>query len=279
MSVLLSADALLERGADPTLRIIDARFELTEPAAGRRWYREGHVPGAVYLDLDQDLAAPPARHGGRHPLPDLERLADTLGGLGVGDGHDVVVYDQGGSFYAARAWWLLRFLGHARVRVLDGGVAAYLEAGGGLVTEVPRHAPARLRVRPQRHMVVDVQDVEAALGDPGWVLVDARAPERYRGEVEPLDPKAGHVPGAVNRPYADTFDGVRLRPAEALRARFGTLPQGATVVHYCGSGVSAAHNVLAMEAAGLPGGRLYAGSWSDWCGYDHLPVATGEEPG
>jgi thiosulfate/3-mercaptopyruvate sulfurtransferase len=277
MQPLLAAERLIERLNDPGLRVLDARFELVEPPAGRRAYREGHVPGAVFVDLDEDLAAPPGRHGGRHPLPDMQRFARRLADRGVGDGHDVVVYDQGATFYAARAWWMLRYIGHDRVWVLDGGLPAYLEAGGRLTREEPCHEAAPLSVRLRPEMVVGVHYVRAHLHAPDVLLLDARAPERYRGEVEPLDPKAGHVPSAVNRPYEHTFDGPRLRDTAALRRLFTVAVGRETVVHYCGSGVSAAHNILAMEAAGLPGSRLYAGSWSDWCSHETLPVATGDE--
>jgi len=207
----------------------------------------------------------------------MQRFARTLSDRGVGDGYDVVVYDQGGTFYASRAWWMLRYIGHDRVWVLDGGLPAYLEAGGRLTREEPRHEAAPLSVRLRPEMVVGADYVQAHLHAPDVLMLDARAPERYRGEVEPLDPKAGHVPSAVNRCYEHTFDGPRLRGTAALRRLFAVAAGRQTVVHYCGSGVSAAHNILAMEVAGLPGSRLYAGSWSDWCSHESLPVATGDE--
>lgn len=277
MSHLIDAGTLLARLGDPDLRVIDARFELAEPAAGRAAYRAGHVPGAIYFDLDHDLSSPVKRHGGRHPLPDMERFARTLAERGIGDRHQVVVLDQSGSMYAARAWWLLRYAGHDAVRFLDGGMAAYLAAGGEVVTSEVRHPPATFTLRLRPEMVVDAAHVAARIGDPATLVIDARAPERYRGEVEPLDPKAGHVPSARNVYYQDTMGATGFRPPSELRRVLAIARGKDEVVTYCGSGVSAAHLVLALEEAGFPGARLYAGSWSDWSSYDDLPVATGEE--
>lgn len=274
MSQLIEAEAFIARLGDPDLRVIDARFELIQPEAGRAAYQEGHVPGAVYFDLDQDLSSAVQRHGGRHPLPDMRRFADTLEERGIGDGHQVVVYDQSGTMYAARAWWLLKYAGHDAVRFLNGGMEAYRAAGGPLTTALPTHSKARFTLRLRDDMVVDVTDVEAHLGDPDRLVLDARAPERFRGEVEPLDPKAGHVPGARNVHYRDTLGPNGFLPAAELRRMFALADGKREVVAYCGSGVSAAHVVLAMEEAGLPGAKLYAGSWSDWSSYDDLPVAT-----
>lgn len=274
---LLAAPELLARLGDPRLRVIDARFELSDPAAGRAMYAAGHVPGAIYLDLDRDLADPPGERG-RHPLPDPEALAERLGELGVGSEHEVVVYDQDGGMYAARAWWLLRYLGMDGVRFLDGGYRAYLAAGGTVSVETPAHPPATFTVRRRDDMVAEAEEVLARLRDPGLVLLDARAPERYRGETEPLDAVAGHVPGAVNRPYTRSLGAEGLLGTAELAAvhRVAELPAGADVVAYCGSGVSAAHLVLALEVAGRPGVRLYPGSWSEWSRRG-LPVATGDE--
>ncbi len=281
MKPLVEVSDLLVRLEDPLMRVLDARFELLDPAAGRRWYREGHVPGALYLDLDGDLARPQAAGtpGGRHPLPDMGAFAGHLGDLGVGDEHEVVVYDQGGSMYAARVWWMLRYLGHDRVRVLDGGYRAYLEAGGRTVTTGPHHPAARLSFRPRQEMLVTREELLGRLDDPSLAIVDGRAPERYRGETEPLDPRAGHIPSAVNVPYGETMGAHgRLLSASELRERFAPVGARGEVVSYCGSGVSAAHNILALEAAGMPAARLYVGSWSDWCSHPDAPVALGEEP-
>ncbi len=276
MRHLIDAETLLARLADPGLRVLDARFELTEPAAGRRAYAAGHVPGAVYVDLDEDLAAPPRRHGGRHPLPDLTRFARTMGARGIGNEHEVVVYDQSGTMYGARAWWLLRYAGHDRVRVLDGGWTAFLEAGGEPELAVSSHPPARFAPRPRAELVVGRDDVRRLVGDCSALLIDVRAPERYRGEVEPLDPRAGHIPSAINLPYEDNQEGGRFLAPERLAERYAAARGKDTVVAYCGSGVSAAHAVLAMAEVGLAA-RLYPGSWSDWCSYEDAEIALGEE--
>ncbi len=279
---LISGEELVAalEAADPRLRVVDARFELSDPAFGRAAYAAGHVPGAVHLDLDRDLSGPKGVHGGRHPLPDLGDLADKLGALGIGDEHSVVVYDHAGGMYAGRVVWLLRFAGHDDVRLLDGGLGAYLAAGGSLTTASPAHARAAFSVTPRPEMVVDAEAVAAAIGSDDVVLLDARAPERYRGDTEPLDPKAGHIPGALNRFFAANLRDGRFFTAAELRERLdlptGVADRAKTVIAYCGSGVTGAHLVLALELAGYPGAKLYAGSWSDWSTRD-LPVAVGEE--
>jgi len=275
MSHLYRADRLVARLGDPRLRVLDARFELTDPPAGRQAYLEGHVPGAVHVDLDRDLASPPGRHGGRHPLPDMERFARTLGERGVGDEHDIVVYDQGGTMYGARAWWLLRYLGHDRVYVLDGGLPSYLAAGGALSREAAAHAPTTLTLHLRPDMVADRDEVERSIGDPDAVIVDVRARERYLGEVEPLDPVAGHIPSAINLPYLENLEDGQLLAPDALERRFAAARGRGTVIAYCGSGVSAAQGVLAMAEVGIRA-RLYPGSWSDWCSYPSSPIATGD---
>jgi len=280
---LIDAAALRERlaGAEPPV-LLDTSFDLADPAAGERSYREGHLPGAHYLHLDRDLAdhthAPGAPFRGRHPLPARETFAATLGRLGIGPSTQVVVYDRQGATFAARAWWMLRWLGHREVAVLDGGLQAWTVAGGALSQEPPApRAPAAYTPSPSLVSTVDADTLAAGLG--GLRLIDARAAERFRGDVEPLDPVAGHIPGALNRPFKDNLDaeGRFLRP-EALREAFLPLLGGrpaSEVVHQCGSGVTACHNLLAMEAAGLSGAALYPGSWSEWCADPARPVARG----
>ena len=278
MTPWISPDALQARIGSPDLRIVDVRSSLADPQAGRRAYRAGHLPGAVFLDLETDLSAPPAAHGGRHPLPDPGRAAAVFGAAGIdGDTH-VVAYDDAGGMVAGRVWWMLRWLGHERVQVLDGGVDAWSAAGGAMVTEVPTVAPTFFVPRARDDMTVDREWLLAHAGDPGVVVVDARAPERYRGEVEPIDPRAGHIPGAINLPYVDNLDGGRFRTTADLGARYAALADAGTVVVYCGSGVSAAHDLMALEACGIAGARLYPGSWSDWVSYADAPVALGPEP-
>lgn len=279
MGNLIDASELAARLDDDALRIVDVRFDLSDPSSGPRAYLAGHLPGAIHLHLDDDLSAPqsPDGLGGRHPLPDPAAFAARLGEVGIGDAHHVVAYDDAGGAIAARLWWLLRWIGRDRVQVLDGGVHAWTAAGGELVSGPQRYPTAISAARPDSRMVVDADDVAARLEDPDRVLVDARAGERYRGEVEPLDRKAGHVPGAVNLPYAGNLVNGRFRPAAELRSRFELLCEAEEVVVYCGSGVTAAHDALAMEEAGLPLPRLYPGSWSDWSSRDDRPIATGDE--
>lgn len=280
---LIDAPTLARRltAGEPTV-LIDTSFDLTDPTAGERSYREGHLPGAHYLHLDHDLAdhAPPpdGRFRGRHPLPTREAFAATLGRLGITPASAVVLYDRQGGVYAARGWWMLRWMGHREVAVLDGGVKAWQAAGGALDTALPATAPGP--AYPLSAPAMPTIDATALLAALGRVrLLDARAAERFRGEVEPLDPVAGHIPGALNRPFKDNLDaqGRFLAPA-ALQEAYAPLLAGqapSEVVHQCGSGVTACHNLLAMEAAGLTGSRLYPGSWSEWCADPARPVARG----
>jgi len=273
-------DARATASAAPTLRVVDARFSLADPQSGAALYAQGHLPGALYADLNRDLSDPDRTGHGRHPLPDSDAFAARLGAWGIGPETEVVVYDAGdGSMAAARLWWLLRLIGHAQVRVLDGGFAAWQAAGLPVTAALPQVTP--LPPYPgqfDRRQIASVEEVQARLKHaPGW-LIDARAGERFRGEVEPLDPVAGHVPGAVNRPFALNVHEGRLRPAEDLRAALQPLigthaPD--EVVLMCGSGVTACHLLLAMEAAGLEGARIYADSWSGWVSDASRPVATG----
>lgn len=267
----------LTTAAPPTL--IDVRWRLGGPP-GRADYDRGHVPGAVYLDLDADLAASPGP-GGRHPLPVPEDLQRVLRAAGVRAGHPVVVYDADNGSIAARLWWLLRWVGHDQVRVLDGGFAAWESEGRPVTADVPAPEPGDITVRPGQRPVVDAGGA-AELARAG-LLLDARAPERYRGDVEPIDPRAGHVPGAVNAPFAAHVgaDGRWRAPGE-LAGHFaelgvdGNSPVGA----YCGSGVTAASVLLALEVAGVTDrAALYAGSWSNWSADPERPVATGDAPG
>lgn len=253
--------------------VLDVRWLLGGPP-GIELYREGHLPGAVFCDLNADLAAPPGP-AGRHPLPEAGDFQRAMRRLGVSGGRPVVVYDDNASMAAARAWWALRYFGHRDVRVLDGGLAAWRQAGLPVVKDVPDVVEGDFTARPGGMPVLDA-DEAAALAREG-VLIDARAAERYRGEVEPIDPVAGHVPGAVNAPTTGNVgpDGRFLDPEE-LRARFAAVgvAEGARVGAYCGSGVTAAHEVLALELAGVPA-ALYVGSWSNWTADPSRPVATG----
>jgi thiosulfate/3-mercaptopyruvate sulfurtransferase len=276
---LASADWLAAHLDDPDLRVVDARWTLGKPGAGREAYDAGHIPGAIYVDMDVDLAAPVG--AGRHPLPDPGALALRLGTLGIGSEHRIVVYDDTG-WVAARFWWMLDDLGHTSVSVLDGGYRAWIAGSHPIEIEMGagRDRPATtLTLAPAWTKVVDRDGLRDRLGDV--VLLDARAGPRYRGEIEPIDPIAGHIPTAVNAPTDGNLDTAgALLPAAALRTRYEAFGAGGEtpVVLSCGSGVSACHDALAMRVAGLPEPILYPGSWSDWstAGY---PVAVGPEPG
>ncbi|HEX6967557.1 MAG TPA: sulfurtransferase [Micromonosporaceae bacterium] len=262
------------RATDPPT-VIDVRWRLAGPP-GRDDYLAAHLPGAVFLDLDADLCGPPGRHG-RHPLPDPAALQRVLRRAGVRAGHPVVVYDGGDGLAAARTWWTLRWAGHRQVQVLDGGYPAWASAGQPVTDEIPEPAPGDLTVRPGGLPALDA-DGAAALVAAGGVLLDVRAPARYRGETEPIDPVAGHIPGAINLPTTEHLDEAgRWRDRDQLRSRFaaaGVAPDVA-VGAYCGSGVTAAHTVLALHLAGRTDAALYVGSWSDWITDPSRPVATG----
>jgi len=242
----------------------------------------GHIPGARYADLNRDLSAPVGSGTGRHPLPAAEAFADRLGALGIGNGSQVVAYDEANGSFAARAWWMLRWLGHEAAAVLDGGFKAWIAAGGELQTGQATFAPARFTPHIGAHLAVSTPQLEQALRDGAGLLVDARAEERYAGLVEPIDAVAGHIPGAVNHPFTANLgaDG-RFLPAAELKRRWqerlaGEAPPN--LIAMCGSGVTACHNLLALEIAGLTGGKLYAGSWSEWIRDPTRPVAHGKKP-
>lgn len=268
---LVTVEWLAAHLRDPGLAILDCRYDsLGDPAAGRMAHAEDHIPGAIYFHLDEDLSGPAGEHGGRHPLPGPGVIARKLGAAGVGEGVRVVAYDWTGE-HAARCWWVLRWLGHDEVAVLDGGYHAWRRAGQPVETAPPRPRPRLFTPRPRPEMVASVEEVAAR--PPDTVVVDARAPDRFAGQPHPLDAKQGHIPGAVNRFWQDALrpDGT-YRPADEQRARFAGLPLDGRLIHQCGSGVTACVNALALELAGARGTRLYVGSWSDWCSYPDKPV-------
>ena len=293
-TTLISAEELmaLSRGG-ARLMVFDCTFDLMNPASGEEQYRQEHIPGAVYAHLDRDLSdkgtpdatGKPQPHadaasGGRHPLPGREKFAMWLSRVGFANDMQAVVYDRNGANYCGRLWWMLKWVGHEAAAVLDGGLQAWKQAGGEVRGgEEPSHFQSNFTLGPELRKLVRTDEVLKSLGSGSQTIVDARAAARYRGEVEPLDPVAGHIPGALNRPFNTNIapDG-RFKPASQLREEFEQLLAGRdpkTVVHHCGSGVSALPNVIAMEVAGFGPTALYAGSWSEWCGDSSRPVEKG----
>ncbi|MFY2023296.1 sulfurtransferase [Achromobacter dolens] len=281
MTLISAADLATHLGA-ADVRVFDVRHDLTNHAAGREAYAAGHIPGARYLDHETELAAPRTGRNGRHPLPDRGQFGALMAAHGVTPETLVVAYDASGGMYAAHLWWMLRWLGHDRVAVLDGGWQAWQAAGLPTSTEAAAPVQVGAPVTPAAPLVgsVDAQAVLDNIARPAFTVIDARAANRYRGEVEPMDPVAGHIPGALNRPNGQNLqaDG-RFKDAAQLREEFTALLDGrdpAAIVHQCGSGITACHNLLSMEIAGLAGSRLYPGSWSEWCSDPSRPVAKGE---
>ena len=278
-TTLISTEDLAARLGAPDLVVCDVRHDLARAETwGEAQYAAGHVPGAVFVHLDRDLSARVTGKNGRHPLPTPEAAAATFGRLGITEGRQVVAYDQGGGMFASRLWWMLRWLGFESVAVLDGGFAKWSAEGRPVTTDVVAPAPAEFRIR-QVTPTVNATGIMNSLPRHALVLIDARSPERFRGEAEPIDPVAGRIPGARNRPASQNLnaDGTFKHPA-FLRAEFGALlgnDPTDLVVHTCGSGVTACHNLLAMEIAGMTGTRLYPGSWSEWCANPERPVAVG----
>ena len=272
---LTAGSALAGHLDDDDLAIVDCRFHLAEPERGEAEYLEGHVPGAVYAHLDRDLSGPMTGTNGRHPLPTVDQMVERLSAWGIDDAARVVVYDTAGGQIAARLWWMLRSLGHESVSVLDGGLREWRAIGGALRAGPEERRRRVFTPRPRPNTAVDADSMA------GLLLIDGRSAERFRGETEPLDPVAGRIPGARNHPTGANLDTAgRFLPPDALRDLFedvlGSIPPESTV-SYCGSGVTACHNLLAMEVAGLHGARLYPGSWSEWCSDPRRPVATGSE--
>jgi thiosulfate/3-mercaptopyruvate sulfurtransferase len=276
MSPLISVAALRDLLSGPAAPVVlDCSFDLADTTAGERSYHEGHLPSAHYVHLDRDLSGPKTGHNGRHPLRERAQYAQWMGQCGITAGKLVVVCDRQGGMFAARAWWVLRWMGHADVSLLDGGVQAWVRAGGPLTQELPSTEPtAPYPQQAPALPTLDAGQLQSSLADV--LVIDGRAPERYRGEVEPLDAVAGHIPGAINRFFKDNLqDDGSFKPAEQLRTEFGPLLDGRPVVHQCGSGVTACHNLLAMELAGLGTTALYPGSWSEWSSDPSRPMARG----
>ncbi len=281
INTLVTTEDLARHLEDPDWVVFDCRFTLTDTEAGRRAYAEGHIPGARYAHLDEDLSGPivPGKTG-RHPMPDPHVLAKKLYKWGVGVNRQVVVYDDSYGSMAVRMWWLLRWLGHPAVALLDGGFPKWRRELRPLTTDIPVPQKGNCVCLPEPSQIASADEVMQALRSQRELIIDARSERRFTGEFEPLDPVAGHVPGAINWDFEDNLDidGTYL-PPEALRENYQALLKGRPpwqVIHMCGSGVTACHNILAMEIAGLPGSRLYPGSWSEWITDPSRPIATGE---
>ena len=279
-TTVVSADQLAQHLGDPDWIVFDCRFTLSNADAGALAYRQGHIPGARYVHLDNDMSSPVTPTSGRHPLPDVKLFSEKLSGWGVDSSKQVVVYDDSFGSMAVKMWWLLRWLGHDNVALLDGGLPKWIKQKLPISTELPVIIHAKFIPQLQDDMVADAAEVNKARRERCSAVIDARPEQRFAGEREPLDKVAGHIPGSINWVFEENldFDGTYL-PADELREAYLKLLHGVNpgnVIHTCGSGVTACHNMLAMEIAGLPGGRLYAGSWSEWITDPSRPVATGE---
>lgn len=266
---IVSAQSLSDRLNDPQVAIVDCRFSLADPEQGRQQYLDSHIPSAHYLDLNKDLSAPVGRHGGRHPLPDASEFAQKLAAIGVNFQETLVVaYDDSRFAFAARLWWLLRYLGHDRVALLDGGWTAWQSGGYPVTDALPIPQPGNFVPQLRQDWVANIDEVKARKDSPDVVLVDSRESDRYLGKQEPIDPVAGHIPGAVNYPWQEVTDARGyLHSLPEQQQRWQDVEQAKEILVYCGSGVTACVNLLSLELAGIRTGKLYAGSWSDWCSY------------
>jgi thiosulfate/3-mercaptopyruvate sulfurtransferase len=263
---------LIEHLNDPEIVIVDCRFSLADPQLGQKQYQISHIPGSYYFDLNLDLSSPVGEHGGRHPLPDTNNLAKKLAAIGVNFQQTLIVaYDDSRFAFAARFWWLLRYLGHEKVAVMDGGFAAWQKAGYPVTDVIPPSRTGNFTPKIQTEMVVDIEAVKSCKDSPQVVLVDSRESDRYRGEREPIDRIAGHIPGAVNYPWQEVTDSSGyLLSQPQQHQRWETIETAKEILVYCGSGVTACVNLLSLELAGIHTGKLYAGSWSDWISYEPI---------
>jgi thiosulfate/3-mercaptopyruvate sulfurtransferase len=278
MKNIVSLQELFDSLDKPDVVVVDCRFVMGRPNAGREQYEASHIPGAVYLDLEQDLSGPVDEHGGRHPLPDIVDLTMALSRVGIGNDSRVIAYDDQGGAMASRLWWLLNYLGHNEAAVLDEGFTAWVKAGYSVTSEVEALQPAKFLAVVEHSILMEMDELRERLEDESLTLIDSREAPRYRGEVEPLDRVAGHIPGAMNRFWKDGLtENGSWKDAEAQAERFADLDKDGEIVVYCGSGVTATPNVIALQEAGFSRVRLYAGSWSDWISYSENPVAVGDE--
>ena len=276
--MLINTENLFKHRHDPDWVIFDCRHDLFDPGKGERQYREGHIPGAHFANIDTDLSGDKTGSNGRHPLPSPAAFSAFLARHGVSNTSTIVAYDDVGGQFASRLWWMARWIGLTKIFLLDGGIPKWIAEGRALATDVPAPSPAPLRGNANPLMVWSATELAAHIEDANISVIDARAAERYRGEVEPIDPVAGHIPGALNRFYKANLNAdLTFRAADEIKNDFAKLTNdqsSANVVHYCGSGVTACANIFAMEYAGLPGSKLFAGSWSEWVSDPSRPVVT-----
>ncbi len=279
MNSIITKKWLLARLYDPNLVILDCRFHLNDPKAGVKSYEEAHIPGALFFDLERELSGPKFKHGGRHPLPPIEQFVSKLGLAGIDDSVHVIAYDDQGGAMASRLWWLLQYVGHSKVSIMEEGFTSWKEAGFPITNAKPQVTiPRQFTPAIQNQMLVTMDEVKQVMKDPNVILIDSREKIRYLGEHEPIDPVAGHIPGALNLDWKLNLDSTgKWLNNEQLRNRFVKLDTNKDLIVYCGSGVTACPNILALRQAGFVRIKLYAGSWSDWISYPDNPVATGEE--
>ncbi|WP_313432383.1 sulfurtransferase [Siminovitchia terrae] len=271
-----SVEWLKERVKDEKVRIVDCTYSLNDPLHGKNTYEREHIPGAVHFDLADDLSEKVKEHGGRHPLPDIQILKQKLEEAGIDQNTTVVTYDGGEGCFASRFWWLLKYMGHSDVYVLDGGMEAWEKSGFPLTDVKPDFKPVQFTVNLNQDMLADIDDVKAAIADQRTVLIDSRAKERYLGRIEPLDRIPGHIPGAINREWTKGFEAGRWKSCDEQQSRFSDLEKDGKIIVYCGSGVSATPNILALLESGFEQVKLYAGSYSDWVSYPENPVEKEE---
>ncbi|MBD1381791.1 sulfurtransferase [Metabacillus arenae] len=275
MGQVVSIDWVREQVDKPDVQIIDCRFVLGDLVAGQQAYNESHIPGALYVHLEEDLSGVISEHGGRHPLPDAETFANKIGSLGIDENVTVIAYDDQGGAMASRFWWLMQFLGHPKTVVMDGGFSKWTESGFPVTAEIPAVTACQYLPVIQEEMVKSMAEVKEKMNTSGVMLIDSREPNRYRGIEEPIDFKAGHIPGALNFFWKDSLNETGdWKTVEQQRERFSELEQADEIIVYCGSGVTACPNVLALKEAGFTNVRLYSGSWSDWITYPDNPIAT-----
>ncbi|WP_174733946.1 sulfurtransferase [Mesobacillus harenae] len=277
MKNIVTVEWLKDNLDQPSIRIADCRFELGRPAAGKNAFTEGHIPGSVYFHLEKDLSGPVQEHGGRHPLPNLNNFKDLLEKSGFGSEHTIIAYDQGNGAFAARFYWLLKYMGHKQIVVLNGGLQAWTDSGYSVTKDLHSHPRADFQINLNEDIIASTELVKSSADGKKTeaILIDSREPKRYLGLEEPIDKKAGRIPGALNYPWNDALINGKYKSAEEQLQRFSGVPKELPVIVYCGSGVTAAPNFLALEAAGYKNIKLYIGSFSDWISYPENPVEDG----